>query len=124
MAVRSISERLWAENAHRVMCLLAHGQPPSIEHVAAHSCGNGAGGCVNPRHLRWATASGNEADKVFHGTSNRGERSGSAKLTESEVRSIRSLEGRMTQQDIADKFGVHLMTVNSILRRRNWGWME
>lgn len=112
------------KNAHRIMCVLAHGEPPTPDHVAAHSCGNGFAGCVNPRHLRWATQSENENDKVLHGTSNRGERSGSAKLTESDVRAIRSLEGRMTQQEIADKFGVHLMTVNSILRRRNWGWLE
>jgi hypothetical protein len=106
------------------MCLLRYGPPPTEGHVAAHSCGNGSGGCVHPRHVRWATASENEQDKVVHGTSNRGERCGSAKLTEDDVRTIRGLEGHMTQQGIADRFGVHLMTVNSILRRKNWSWLK
>lgn len=110
--------------AHRKMCILAHGEPPSTKHEAAHSCGKGHEGCVNPRHLRWATPTENQADKVAHGTTNRGERCGAAKLTEAEVRAIRALEGQMTQQGIADKFGVHLMTVNNILRRRNWRWLE
>ncbi len=49
--------------AHRVMCILAHGEPPSPKHQAAHSCGNGRNGCVNPAHLRWATPKENIADK-------------------------------------------------------------
>lgn len=54
--------------AHRVMCILAHGSPPSPSHQAAHSCGRGSGGCVNPEHLRWATAKENIADKFnLHG---------------------------------------------------------
>lgn len=51
--------------AHRVMCILAHGVPPGETHQAAHWCGKGADGCVNPNHLRWATPAENIADK-FH----------------------------------------------------------
>lgn len=54
--------------AHRVMCILEHGEPPSERHQAAHSCGNGSGGCINPDHLRWATPKENIADKFnLHG---------------------------------------------------------
>lgn len=35
--------------AHRIMCKLAHGEPPTSKHVAAHSCHNPP--CVNPKHL-------------------------------------------------------------------------
>lgn len=52
--------------AHRVMCIMAHGQPKSPGLHAAHSCGNGGGGCVNPNHLRWATAQENIWDKYLH----------------------------------------------------------
>ena len=83
--------------ASRVMCELAHGAPPTPEHEAAHSCGKGHEGCVNPMHLRWATQADNAADKVRHGTDARGERQWQAKLTEDDVRRIRRLRGVMTQ---------------------------
>ncbi|ASN67307.1 hypothetical protein 7AX2_9 [uncultured phage] len=110
--------------ANRIMCILAHGEPPTEEHHAAHDCGNGFGGCVNPRHLRWATKSSNEMDKVDHGTSNRGSRHGMSKLTESEVRSIRAAEGSMTQKAIAAQFGISRATVGSIQSRQRWSWLD
>ncbi len=60
--------------ASRAMCIVAHGDPPSSDYEAAHSCGKGNEGCVNPRHLRWATASENQLERAVHGTSNAGER--------------------------------------------------
>lgn len=41
--------------ASRVVCKLAHGQPPSPKMEAAHTCHNGHLGCVNPNHLEWQT---------------------------------------------------------------------
>lgn len=35
----------------RAMCILVHGDPPSLHHQTAHSCGNGHLGCVNPPAL-------------------------------------------------------------------------
>lgn len=52
--------------ASREMCTAAHGEPVGDRIEAAHSCGNGHLGCVNPRHLRWATKTENEADKKLH----------------------------------------------------------
>lgn len=52
----------------RFLCAEVNGPPPTPDHVAAHSCGRGHTGCVNPRHLRWATRTENEADKIIHGT--------------------------------------------------------
>lgn len=49
--------------ASRVVCILVHGEPPIANLEAAHSCGNGSGGCVNPSHLSWKTRQENEADK-------------------------------------------------------------
>jgi len=61
----------------RLACMEAHGEPPTPEHHAAHSCGRGKEGCVNPHHMRWATPKENEADKLIHGRSDyrRGNRS-------------------------------------------------
>lgn len=53
-------------NVHRLVCLKAHGDPPTREHQAAHSCGNRL--CCNHRHLSWKTQAENELDKVAHGT--------------------------------------------------------
>lgn len=58
--------------ASNAMCTLAHGRRPSAKHEAAHSCGNGHLGCVNPRHLRWATRRENVHDAIRHGTQSRG----------------------------------------------------
>lgn len=109
------------QHAHRVMCKLAHGEPPTPKHEAAHSCGKGNEGCVNPRHLRWATHIENEADKVAHGTSPRGERQGSAKLTTSDVLQIRAMQGTASQAAIAAQFGVRQSTVFKIIHRQRWG---
>ena len=43
-------------NAHRFMCISAHGEPPPDKPVAAIICGNPS--CVNPNHLRWTTRKG------------------------------------------------------------------
>ena len=111
-------------SANRIMCILAHGEPPTEDHHSAHSCGNGFGGCVNPKHLRWATKSENEIDKLDHGKSNRGTRHGMSKLTEEDVRSIRAAEGSMPQKAIAEKFGVSRATIGAIHSRQRWSWLD
>lgn len=109
-------------SVHRLVCEHRHGPPPTPDHDAAHSCGHGH--CVNQMHLFWKTRAENEADKLIHGTHNRGERGGASKLTEADVHEIRRLlaDGAV-QQRIADQFGVHLMTINDIKTRRSWGWL-
>lgn len=109
--------------AHRHMCLLAHGEAPSPDYETAHSCGRGHFGCVNPKHLRWATRSENCNDRTIHGTQNRGERCGNAKLTETDVRTIRSLQGIEDQRELASRFGVTATTIGSIHNRKLWGWL-
>lgn len=52
--------------AHRYMCILANGEPPTKKHLALHSCGNGHLGCVHPKHLRWGTYSDNIKDRNKH----------------------------------------------------------
>ena len=68
----------------------------------------------NVGNLRWDTRSGNLADKVAHGTHNRGERSPLAKLSNADVVAIRA--ARCTGQDLADRFGVsrdHIYAIRS-----------
>lgn len=112
--------------AHREMCARAHGDPPTPKHEAAHSCGNGHLGCVNPRHLRWDTHQGNMSDTLEHGTHTRGERQPTHKLTEADVRSIRVAYagGTVSQQALACKFGIGQAQVGRIIRRERWAWLE
>lgn len=114
---------LMKQGAARYMCIVAHGEPPSSAHHAAHSCGNGNQGCVNPRHLSWKTPSENQDDRVAHGTSNRGRRNGSCKLTEDQVREIRALKGTLSQSKIAAQFGVQRFAVQAIHAGKKWAWL-
>jgi len=88
--------------AHRLACELAHGKPPTERHQAAHACGNGMKGCVNPGHLSWKTNSENQLDRRIHGT--RGERK--LKLTADDVIELRSLKGKVGLFELAERFGV------------------
>jgi hypothetical protein len=108
--------------ATRYMCLLAHGEPPTPKHEAAHSCGNPE--CRNARHLRWATTIENNADKLIHGTDNRGEKHNQAKLTAGDVHFIRASVGVLTSARLAMLFGVTKGAIKSIKHRRTWGWLS
>ena len=109
--------------AHRIICERVYGAPPTELHEVAHSCGRGQFGCVNPKHLRWATRAENHADKLQHGTHNRGERCPTVRITEDQARQILALKGVMMQKDIAAMFGVTFGHVSSIHRGKRWGWL-
>lgn len=107
----------------REMAEMAHGAPPTRLHVAAHTCGKGHQGCVNPNHLYWATPAQNAADRELHGTMLRGDAAPWSKLTSDEVKSIRSaLQLRKWGQnrELAQKYGVHEATICDIKNGRKW----
>jgi hypothetical protein len=109
--------------AHRVVCRIYHGDPPTPLHEVAHACGVRA--CVNPNHLRWATRSDNAHDRVDHGTDIRGERAPSNKLTAVEVAAIRrALLSGEKERTLADEHGVARTTIQCIGNGRTWGWLE
>ncbi|WP_422073968.1 hypothetical protein [Tranquillimonas rosea] len=111
--------------AHRAMCILAHGEPPSPDSHASHLCGNGHLGCVNPRHLAWKSPAGNQRDRVIHGTHCRGSRNKRALVTEGDVRAIRSRAATGEPQTaIAAEFGITNYAVWAIVHRRTWAWLD
>jgi hypothetical protein len=102
--------------AHREMCRLAHGEPPTPKHEAAHSCGSHA--CINPNHLSWKTRSENQMDSVRAGRVYRGGRRG--KLNRNLADRIRRLKGKLTQDEIAQMYEVTHSTVAKIHRGELW----
>jgi hypothetical protein len=106
----------------RMMCEAAHGPPPSPQHEAAHSCGMGHEGCMNPRHLRWATRVENQHDRFVHGTHNRGSRHGMSKLTTPQVLEIRALARSkvMSQHKLAKRYGVTQSCISMIVNGVAW----
>lgn len=107
----------------RYVCFLIHGEPPTEKHEAAHSCGRGHEGCVNPKHLRWATSKENKADKLIHGTLLRGEQLKQSKLTEDDIRTIRELKGAVDRNELAARYMITPSHINRIQRRSAWSWL-
>lgn len=110
-----------SDRAHRIVCELAHGKAPEGKPYALHMCGEAR--CVNPKHLYWGSQKTNMRDAIRHGRTTRGERNVNAILSETDVRVIIRLDGVLTQQALADMFGVTQATVNDVLSGKTWGWL-
>lgn len=110
-----------ATGAHRVSWFLEHGSVPSL--CVLHRCD--VPRCVNPRHLFLGTKADNSNDrwaKGRRGNMAAGEKVGGHKLTEFQVKEIRSLYAPgMGSYRLAKRFGVEKSTILRILRRETWG---
>ena len=72
-------------------------------------------------NLRYESARVNNRRKQAHGTQTAGERHGSAKLTWSDVRSMRRLlDSGLTLKEVAEHYGVSFQQVSRIKRGHNW----
>lgn len=109
-------------NASALMCEIAHGERPNDSYEAAHSCGKGHLGCVNPRHLRWATHQENGREAVQHGSFPRGETHWGSKLTDDEVDQLRAAVASGTTHTVAaHRFGIsrgHVSAIRTGRRRQ------
>lgn len=77
-------------------------------------------------NLRWDTPSENSRDKIRHGTHNRGARCYIAKLTEEQVREIRTkyASGQYSMSMLGRMYGVALGTIFPIIHRRTWVYTD
>lgn len=102
------------KRAHRAVWEIVHGTVlTSSEHVL-HSCDTPL--CVNPAHLSVGTTNDNFVDMVKKGRHPRCR----TFLTREKVAQIRSLKGKLTQQQIADQFGVSPHHISRILSGKQW----
>lgn len=111
-----------ARYAHRLMCEWAHGPAPSPEHEAAHSCGNGRGGCVHPGHLSWKTKAENMQDRIAHGTMPKAWWGKRGKITYAIVQQIRDgiPYGPPLIHWLSAKFGITPSNIRHIQQGRTW----
>lgn len=105
--------------AHRVAWMLFRGQIDS-HLVVCHKCDVPA--CVNPDHLFLGTPRDNARDREEKGRGILGETVHSAKLSEAQVRRIKTMlaEGRMYMTELAREYGVTAGTIARIARGMSW----
>ena len=107
--------------AHRVAYMLTVGPIPDSA-LVLHRCDNPP--CCNPTHLWLGSHRDNTIDalKKKRRKSPRGERNGRSILTNYDVLGIRKLykQGRFTQKELADKWGVSQNTIGCIVRYETW----
>jgi hypothetical protein len=108
--------------AHRLSYEIHHGPIP-IGLWVRHTCDTPP--CVSPAHLVLGTPADNTHDMMERGRNRpvhlRGERSGTAKLTEALIREARELvRGGMTHSAVATRFGLHKTTISKALAGTNW----
>lgn len=106
--------------AARLVCTLIHGDPPTPDHEAAHSCGKGHEGCVAGNHISWKTRIENANDKILHGTKLLGEKNPFSKLTQLQVDEIKSLRGVKTQRELGRIYNVNPATIWAIFHGKTW----
>lgn len=105
--------------AHRLSLQLNLGSPPSNKHYACHKCNNPP--CINPTHLYWGTPSDNTSDAIAAGTTQRGEKNVTAKLTRDMVLRIRT-DDRSCRL-IGQEYGITAAQVSLIRNRKTWSWL-
>jgi len=107
--------------AHRLVCTIVHGPPPTPLHQAAHNCGKGHEGCFSALCVEWKTRAENREDELIHGTRPRGERHGHAKLKQDEVIAIRS--SPLSDKEAGVLYGVSRATISDLRAKRTWAWL-
>jgi hypothetical protein len=106
---------------HQLVALAFLGARPA----GAYVC-HGDGNKLNNRadNLRYDTPKSNQHDRIKHGTACRGERAGSAKLTEAQAQWAKANFGTQSNQEIAKLFGVSRASIYLIGKGRNWRHLD
>lgn len=101
--------------AHVLVCELFNGPKPSLKHQVNHIDGNKLNN--TPQNLEWVTPAENTAHSIqFLGNAMRGERSGSSKLDDMKVLTIRTFKRHPNYKAnyLASLFGVSITTIRRV----------
>jgi len=104
-------------SAHRFSYELEYGPLPKGKHVL-HHCDVTL--CVRPDHLYSGTNADNMSDKVAKGRQTRGARHPFAKLSDEQVREIRSLGDIAAPGKLAKRYGVSYFTIRNVLTGKTY----
>jgi hypothetical protein len=110
-----------AYRAHRMAWHLTTGQTLTPDVIIRHVvCDKPI--CCNPSHLAPGSQQDNVADRVLKQRSARGERQGSAVLTESAVRSIRTdlATKQYRYQQLAEKYQISVYQIQRVATGKAW----
>lgn len=83
-----------------------------------HEDGNSANDRLD--NLVYKTHQANMDDLQRHGTAPKGARNSQARLTSSDVQSIRMLDGAYTQRELGELFGVSQSSIHGIIVGKTW----
>lgn len=108
-----------SKHAHRLICEIKHGKPPSVNSQAWHTCGNKDGGCVNPNHIKWIEPS--EPIRIKKRRCEKiGENHYNSKLSNKDVLEIYRKKNKEPAAKLADYYRVSVSAVYMIWSRRNY----
>lgn len=110
--------RLWRQKVHRFVLEAFIGPCPDGL-VCCHNDGDSTNNRLD--NLRWDTQASNQADRIKHGTSNRGAANGQSKLTEADVLAI--YRDKRPLAEIAQEYGMSVCGISNIKTQDTWGWL-
>jgi hypothetical protein len=110
-------QRHW--KVHRLVLSAFAGKRPDEMECRHH---NGVRTDNRLENLQWGTRQENIDDQMRHGTYQRGDRNGKARLTCETARVAYSLyrTRRYSALMLAEKFGVSIATIHGLIHRRQW----
>ena len=109
--------RKYRQKAHRQSWFLKHGEMPTLN--VLHKCDNPS--CVNPSHLELGTHQENMRQAVERNRFGRGEQCSWARLSEDDVKEIKSLfQANENKRKIAKQFNVSLSAIWHIYYGKTW----
>ena len=101
---------------HKLVMIAFSGPCPQGLEIC-HTDGNRTNNCLS--NLRYDTRVNNQADRLLHGTSNRGSQNGKVKLNEAQVHLTRKLK-KGTTTLIAKEWGVTRDCLYAIQKGKRW----